>query len=941
MHGRTAHLGGRGMKKKWISVLIALVVVIGSAAILTTRNVYAADYSTTTEETGSCGTNLTYTVLAFHGDSDIVTYTVQISGTGEMDDYTADNHAPWQKYSSSLTSVILESGVTSVGAYAFDACPKLSVNIRTPYTLTAIGDCAFKEGCSNSYLSIPSSVKTIGADAFMNCSSITQVTIGSGVESIQPGAFRLCSALLQITVNSGNTHYAIYKDALYSADFTELVCYPYARGAGSEQSPYAFNQNLTRIDDYAFEGCQKLIGPLQLPGKLESVGKNAFSSCTGFTGAIVLPDSLTTIGESAFYVCSQITSLTVPAGVTAIPKAAFEGMRKLSSVTLPDGLASIGEKAFSGCTVLTDIDIPETVTSLGSSAFSECPALTAAYFEGNAPDASADLFSGAASGFTVYYRADRTGWSSTGWNGCADSVLSSICVLTAPQKDEFYPGDRPDTYGLVLTAAYQNGHTRSVFSHFTSSPETLTEAGQQPVTICYGGLKTSYPVTVLEAGTVVQSGSIGSLSWLIDSNGVFYLSGTGPMTSAPTSSNLSSVKTICIGTGVTTIADHAFSACTKASGRLLLPGTVTAIGQYAFCNCSKITSVAIPGTVKKIGDYAFEYCTSLAGELWLPEGLQSIGMSGFGGCSSLTKVHIPASVTSIGGSAFSGLTSLTAFEVAPGGYSFDTDENGILYGRDYSRTPFKSLLFVPIARALHDLTIPDTVTSIASFEGCKNITGYIKVPSINYIYTATFRYCTGLESIILSEGTTRLESYAFEGCTSLTSVTIPSTVTELGQGVFLNCTKLKAVFFRGMAAPTRYGDNRIFSGCADNLKIYYPAGATGWDSIPSDGPDLTGKCSTFTASATVECEFSSSSDVPTDVAVSFPKGVDPTACTVILAYYKANGQLLGMRSADARNEVYSLDINGYHADRVKVITVTSGTDVPQASAGVWDAGSNG
>ncbi|MBE6187512.1 MAG: hypothetical protein E7143_00105 [Rikenellaceae bacterium] len=64
-----------------------------------------------------------------------------------------------------------------------------------------------------------------------------------------------------------------------------------------------------------------------------------------------------------------------------------------------------------------------------------------------------------------------------------------------------------------------------------------------------------------------------------------------------------------------------------------------------------ITSILIPSTVTEIGDYAFANCSSLT-SLNIPDSVTSIGVQAFSNCTSLKSLTIPDSVTSIGDCAF-------------------------------------------------------------------------------------------------------------------------------------------------------------------------------------------------------------------------------------------------------------------------------------------------
>ena len=95
----------------------------------------------------------------------------------------------------------------------------------------------------------------------------------------------------------------------------------------------------------------------------------------------------------------------------------------------------------------------------------------------------------------------------------------------------------------------------------------------------------------------------------------------------------------------------AFSGCTSLTS-IDIPNGVTSIGDYVFNECRALTGVTIPDGVTSIGDSAFSYCSSLT-SVTIGNGVTSIGYEAFKGCKSLTSITIPDSVTSIGGWAFS------------------------------------------------------------------------------------------------------------------------------------------------------------------------------------------------------------------------------------------------------------------------------------------------
>ncbi len=67
---------------------------------------------------------------------------------------------------------------------------------------------------------------------------------------------------------------------------------------------------------------------------------------------------------------------------------------------------------------------------------------------------------------------------------------------------------------------------------------------------------------------------------------------------------------LIIPNSVTSIGDCAFSGCSKLTN-LTIGNGVTSIGHFAFYYCSGLTSITIPDSVTSIGNYAFEYCGGL------------------------------------------------------------------------------------------------------------------------------------------------------------------------------------------------------------------------------------------------------------------------------------------------------------------------------------------
>ena len=109
---------------------------------------------------------------------------------------------------------------------------------------------------------------------------------------------------------------------------------------------------------------------------------------------------------------------------------------------------------------------------------------------------------------------------------------------------------------------------------------------------------------------------------------------------------------------------------------VVIPDSVTSIGNWAFNDCKSLTSVTIPDSVTSIGDGAFSWCKNLSA-VTIPDSVKSIGKLAFYGCTSLTYVTIPDSLMNMVGDAFwkcKNMKRLPAFGYIIDGTKVDFDK---------------------------------------------------------------------------------------------------------------------------------------------------------------------------------------------------------------------------------------------------------------------------
>ena len=266
---------------------------------------------------------------------------------------------------------------------------------------------------SVTYEYVTYSVTSIGEEAFRDCSRLISVTIPNSVTNIEISAFRGCKGLTSIDVASDNPNYSSIDGVLLNKGKTKLVVCPCGKqgaytilnsvtniGEGafcacSSLTSVTIPNSVTSIEKLAFYDCSRLTS-IEIPNSVTNIGEYTFSGCSGLTSVTIsnsvtsieketffacgltsvsIPNSVTSIGEWAFGNCRKLTSVTIPNSVTSIGISAFIGCERLASVTIPNSITSIEIGVFSDCTGLTSVTIPNSVTSIGEEAFSGCRSL--------------------------------------------------------------------------------------------------------------------------------------------------------------------------------------------------------------------------------------------------------------------------------------------------------------------------------------------------------------------------------------------------------------------------------------------------------------------------------------------------------------------------------------------------------------------------------------
>lgn len=299
-------------------VFAALIIAFAAAVSALMAIRASAEPLTFTDRNG-----ITYTLTPNGAD----TCKMTVSGSGGMEDfvmqmnsydYNVTISSPYYSDRENITEVVIESGITHIGDYAF-------WNFDS---LTAV--------------SIPATVKTIGVSSFASCHSLVSVTIPEGAEEIGYGAFEGCRALT--SVNLPSTLRTTGGGTFVGCTALETIVIP---------------EGVQTIGNLAFRNCTSLTS-VTLPSTLTSIEQNAFIYCTAFTD-ITIPEGVNSIDKYAFRGCNALSRIIYKDGVTlgenAVPDTATQ-----VKYTVDGGGAAITEIILG--TGKTAVEIPQTVNGM-------------------------------------------------------------------------------------------------------------------------------------------------------------------------------------------------------------------------------------------------------------------------------------------------------------------------------------------------------------------------------------------------------------------------------------------------------------------------------------------------------------------------------------------------------------------------------------------------
>ncbi len=744
------------------------------------------------------------------------------------------------------------------------------------YTVTAVGDQAFRDNYTIVSVTIPNTVTNIKSNAFRCCKNLESVVIPSSVTTIGEGPFCERNSLTAIYVDKDNANFVSVDGVVYSADMKRLVQYPCAKS----DTVFVVPNGVERIEYGAFSSCPNLKS-LVLPNTVKTIRWWAICGC-GKMDSIVIPNSVTSIEGDGIRYCKNLTiyceAESEPTGWSSAwnyddrpvvwgyssgnqnnneetPDSDFtfkiidNNSAEVTgytgtetAITIPqkveiDGneytVTSIGNKAFEGNDKLTAVVIPNTVTTIGDNAFSGCTELDSIVIPNSVENISSTAFvaSEGTCGLTAQWRYD---------------ILTKTLTISGEGWLDGYGYDFNTHTEIKAPWAVYNDQMESV---------------------------------------VVEEGITGLGSSMFSSSNVKYVSLPSTCNSFSSAFNMCrQLEKVIIRTrfvmSVNSSSFDNYDNCTlyvpmdlvdSYSKEIVFRDFSKVVGFYIITVDSEIKN----GTVEVDKDLILENETFtitptpdegyVVGNVLVNDNPveNTNSVHAVGNDRSVILVSATFNKAGNGGNNEGvkpedftyGIISFSKMQVEIDGYNGTSTDIEIpktvnFGGDEYSIVAIGDEAFKDCS-ILKSVTIPSTIKSVGddAFSNCSSLESVTLPNTIEAIGACTFAECSSLKSIeipnsvtfignsacaesglisfVIPNSVTEISSYAFQDCADLVSVEIPNSVESIGMSAFQNCSSLASV--KIPSSVTNIGMS-AFKGCRNaSFECEAASKPDGWD----------------------------------------------------------------------------------------------------------------
>ena len=729
---------------------------------------------------------------------------LSLSGTGPTWDIDNGNASFYYFPVSTIKSIVVGSGVTTLGAFLFTGLAG-ATSVSLPTTLTEIG-----------------------VQTFVNCYSLTSVTIPKNVTTINGSAFHGCTGLKEI-------RFLGHAPTIYSNAFTNVTAtvYYFPVYTWTTDNRLNYGGTLTwKNDNKIGTGASWMLyesGLLQIYGAVSGFATDDFPedypNFYGFRDEITLAQIDTTCTRAGDYL--------------------FYDLNKLEKVIIL-GQTELGSGCFGRCTALKEIRFYGAAPSFASNCFNGVTA-TAYYLPLADGGWTSDVMQNY--GGTITWVCDNKVGDDVFWSIDANGTLR--LTGTGPTWDYDYT-TRPGFFGIGLSVkslTLDAGITtigKNLFEDLdaltsVSLPDTLTTISSTAFASC--GVLSS--ITIPKSVTTIGASAFSNCKKLTE---VRFL-GHAPTIASTAFNNVTATaiyypvyswtedKLQQYGGTLTWSCDDKIGDDVTwylfSEGQVAIRGTGATWdfdsfepGFYGFRD--EISSASVVDGVTGLGTYLFWNLDKLE-SVSIPHSVTVLGERAFSGCSALTSIVFYGHAPSFGSNCFIGVTATARIYPV---YSW-TDSVKQNYGG-------------AITWEIYD-AIGDNVTWELTSDGTVYINGTGATDEFGAQICPIYFFRDEVSSVAVYYSVTALGNNIFEGLSKLKTVELAGSIKSVGSNIFLGCSALETVRFFGHAPTISSGAFRgvtveaiyfpVYSWTEDKLQNY--EGSVTWVCDDKIGDDVT------------------------------------------------------------------------------------------------------
>lgn len=829
------------------------------------------------------------------------------------EDYDA-NKIP--SMNTTIKSVVIPEGVEEIQKFAFYNCTGLE-KVVIPKSCKFIREYAFCKDESLKEINLDN-IQVVGREAFKGCEKLNNINL-TKTYAIGVSAFEGCTSLEKVDLSLlRNTGEGAFKKctALKEVIFTENTKLSEKMFAQSGLVNVELYEKI-KIPEFCFANCENL-EKVVLNNGMELIGKGAFCECPALKD-FVIKGEIKEFGEQVFYATTGLKSFTLPNNDVILGKYCFLDCENLETIILQentrfniiDGLIFAGtnlssfvcdnNKYYSSQDNLLLNKEKDTVIFAFNSNNKEL------VIDENIKEISQSAFSGV-NIETLIIKGDLL------INDYAFAGCDELVKIVFPADKNVIIGKHAFDSCKKLQTIENLDKVKEVHDYaFTATEIKEVVLGSNAV---YGEgvfFKSKVQKVTIGENTKFGLGAFQSCVYLTDvimpENGNVHF---GPVCFAYDiqlkNIDLTKVDKViedqtfygCTGLfkayldNVEIIGEYAFADCSGLNyirvpkvkeikkgafsrnaksgsapvfSEIILPNTLTVLGEGAFLGCQGISKIVIPEGITKIEGYMFTYCAKLE-EVVLPKSVTEIGEYAFSACTVLSKINLD-NVEIIGEYAFTSSPKLVSVNIENvrtiGDAAFaqtslkevtSNGSNNLKYLTkvgDYAFQGTNLELFE--ANQLEHI-------GIASFQNNTNLKEFTFSNKLKYIGSIAFLGCDGLEefyrydnqvksnegkindyallnngllyttldsgylqltqvpggknvkTLEVIENTYRIDIYAGNSNKNVEKIILPDSLKLIGNYAFYKYDNLKTVEFRSFTAPSledSYNNNAVLS----------------------------------------------------------------------------------------------------------------------------------